>query len=254
MNMKIRTKWRVATLVMMLVVATLVPCASAGTGDYLDATSPEVGVEWVTEYTIPYDDLPWSDDSAEGFYNALGTDGWTKKFNKGNDDTNENQFEFSGLDSYFIDGVDIAYYQGHGDYYATHLSTLSKWVCFDDEIEWGDHDLEWIALHHCRSTQQPWYFKGEHYGLNGVHLICGFDTSSLNYAQDGGNFANRLINDELVRDAWYHAMDESHNYNHTVTVIGENLNCGSDHIWGHGTVISDPPVDQYYVTWKYYLH
>ena len=115
----------------------------------------------------------------------------------------------------------------------------------------GDHDLEWIALHSCHSTKSPGNFKGSHYGLDGVHLICGFKTSGINRAADGTNFANRLLSAEKVKDAWYHAIDETHGSGYTVRIIGENSNCGNDKVWKEGFVTADPTVDSSYSSWTY---
>ncbi len=248
--MKRRTTCMKFALIIAVSSVILISYANAGTGDDNDATSPEVGVEWVTEYSFPHSPLPNSDDSAKAFYNGLGNAGWTRRFDKGNGDTKEAHFEYNGQDSTYIDGVDIAWYQGHGTKSRLELSTYWKWVGFSNEIEWGDHDLEWIALHSCHSTEEPSNFKGSHYGLNGVHLICGFKTAALNCV-DGGNFANRLLNGEKVRHAWRHAIDDTHGSGYTVRIIGENSACGNDHIWGEGSVIADPTVDSGYYMWTY---
>ena len=202
-----------------------------------------VGVEWVTEYTWPLCCLPNCDDNAIGFYNRLGDAGWIQRFNKGDDDADEEHFEYDGLDYMYIDGVDIAFYSGHGTNTKLTLSTVWKKVYFQDEIMWGDSDLEWIALHSCNSTEIPENFKGSPYGLSGVHLICGFVTESFDVPDDGENFAQNLLDGETVKEAWFDAVDESHGAGTTLRVIGENEDCEDDHIWGQGSVIDDPPVD-----------
>jgi len=105
-------------------------------------------------------------------------------------------------------------------------------------------------LHSCHSTEKPSNFKGSHYGLNGVHLICGFKTAALNCV-DGGNFAQKLLDGETVIDAWYHAIDQTHGTGYTVQIIGENSDCENDHIWGEGSVIADPTVDAQWSKWTY---
>jgi len=91
--MKRRTTCMKFALIIAVSSVILMSCANAGTGDDNDATSPEVGVEWVTDYSWPHSDLPNSDDSAIAFYNGLGNAGWTKKFNKGNNNAKEEHFE-----------------------------------------------------------------------------------------------------------------------------------------------------------------
>jgi hypothetical protein len=86
---------------------------------------------------------------------------------------------------------------------------------------------------------------------NGVHLVCGFYTAAVNYAEYGGNFADRLLNGETVKDVWFHAIDETHGSDRSLHVIGESSNCRYDHIWGEGSVISDPTVDGTIYYWDF---
>lgn len=250
-------KNKLKSITLLLIAICLVSNASAGTGDDSDSSSPEVGIEWVTDYSWPYSDLPNSDNSAEDFYNTLGNAGWTKKFNMGNSYASDAHFEHSGVngvDSSYVDGADIVFYQGHGEDDSLHLATYTKRVIYENEIKWGDYDLEWIALHSCSSTAEPSNFiqgNGPEYGFNGVHLVCGFYTTALNYAEDGGNFADRLLNGETVKDAWFHAIDETHGSGRSLRVIGESSNCRYDHIWGEGSVISDPTVDGTTYYWDF---
>jgi len=256
MKPKVLSGISVLIVTLLIVGAIFVPAVSAdeinpgaidGTGD--DGGTPEVGVEWSTA-----GGLDNSDDSAGGFYNTLGDAGWTRKFNKGDANALESHFEyFNNGDRNYIDGVDIAFFNGHGS--DQHISLgPGKDVFFSSEIEWGDYDLEWIGLHSCHSTAEPDNFKGSHYGLNGVHLICGFETESLNYAEDGPSFAERLLDGENVPIAWYHAMDETHPSDKVVQMVAEDNSVWNDCIWGQGSVASDPPVDGLWSAWSYKLH
>ncbi|MDK2826051.1 MAG: hypothetical protein PWQ63_1797 [Methanolobus sp.] len=226
--------------------------ASAGTGDDSDSSSPEVGVEWVCDYTYPYADLPNSDDSAVGFYNRMGNAGWTKKFSKGNSNAKAAHFEQSGSDTTYIDAVDIAFYQGHGAAGRLDVSTYTEKV-YANEAEWGDYDLEWIGLHAC-SVLSNNNFKGS---LNGAHLICGFSTTAYNCASDGTNWAAYMIDDGAnddaytVKNAWFSAIDVNQPSGVTLKVFGETSSCGNDKVWGQGTVISDPTPDSTYSTWTH---
>lgn len=248
--MKKKTKWRVAALIIVLSVMALMPCANAGTGDDNDASYPEVGVEWVNDYTLPLLDLDQCDDSANGLYNRLGNIGWTKRFNKGDSDAKAAHFEYANHDSTYIDAVDIALYAGHGSQNKLDISTVWEKVYYDEAL-WGDYDLEWIGLDCCYAGSH--YFA---YPLNGVHLICGFSTTANDY-DNGKHWADYLINDGgddvayKVKDAWFYGMDVHHGSGTTLRVNGENADCGNDYIWGQGSVIADPPVDDYYVYWTY---
>lgn len=239
-------------LVVLCVLTVLILPVSAGTGDDSDSSSPEVGIEWVIDYTYPYSDLPNSEDSATGFYDRLGNEGWNKKFNKGNSDAKDEHFEQSGVDTTYIDGVDIAFYQGHGSSGKLDISAVWEKV-YSNEAEWGDYDLEWIGLHACDVLSNGDFSDA----LHGIHLICGFSTTAYNYADDGENWADYLIDDGAnddaysVKDAWFYGIDINQPSGVTLKVFGETSSCGNDKIWGQGTVISDPTVDGYYNIWTH---
>jgi hypothetical protein len=220
----------------------------AGTKDNRDSSYPTVGVEWGSDYDPPSCDLPNSDETATNFYNALGNAGWKKMFNYGDTSALVNHFTVQG-DRYYIDGVDMAFYAGHGRWDGLNLPTL-RYAWFSD-CEWGDNDLEWILLHGCYTTLVPSNFR-YHPAMNGVHLVCGY--SSFGY--DSGNgatgaaIAQRLLmgSGQTVKDAWFYGIDDCFGPPITLRVIGENSTMGNEKIYGYGPV-SEPPVDQYYTEW-----
>jgi len=230
--------------------ATLVPLKA--TKDYHDLDYPQVGVEWVTEYDFS-SPLPMSDDNALGFYNTLGNAGWIQMFEYGNNETDGSHFTAATEDWRYIDGVDVAYYSGHASYHWLDLGPGLLNVVPYTLCEWGDHDLEWIFLHGCHTTALPVDFKSlPYWAMNGVHLVCGYITVGWD-TDDGATLATYLLNGETVKDAWFHAIDKTHDGNFTLRVIGENEACGNDHIWGSGSVISDQPVDgTVYDAWVHY--
>jgi hypothetical protein len=220
--------------------ATLVPLR--GTADFHDSDFPQVGIEWSNG-----DNLVWSDETAIGFYNTLGDAGWVKTFEYGDSETQVDHFDV-GDDWKYIDGVDIALFAGHGGF---------DWIRLDDDYlffngcEWGDYDLEWILLHGCHTTQYPIAYKAwPHWAMNGVHLVCGYDTVGWD-CNDGTNISSRLLNYEPIKDAWFNGIDQTHNSSFRLRVIGEDASVGNDHIWGYGFVAFDPPVDQ--STWDYWV-
>lgn len=71
----------------MMVTLLMMPMSTVAYGK-------TVGVEWVQNYaTCGYGDLSATKSDAEGFYNALGNTGWTKKFDVGNGNAWESDFE-----------------------------------------------------------------------------------------------------------------------------------------------------------------
>ncbi len=65
--------------------------AHASSGD--DTNEKEIGIEWVNDYHGRASYLPYSDDSAKGFLKHLVSKGFTKSFEKGNDNAWEKHFE-----------------------------------------------------------------------------------------------------------------------------------------------------------------
>lgn len=227
---------------------TLVPLKA--TKDNHDEDYPQVGVEWVTEYDSS-SPLPLSDDNAIGFYNTLGNAGWVQMFEYGNNETDGSHFTAATEDWQYIDGVDTAYYSGHASYHWLDLGPGLFNVVPYTLCEWGDHDLEWIFLHGCHTTALSEDFKSlPHWAMNGVHLVCGYVTVAWD-TDDGVTLATYLLEGETVKEAWFRAIDETHDANFTLKVIGENEACGSDHIWGSGSVVLDQPVDAAYYEWIY---
>ena len=231
--------------------ATLVPLKA--TKDNRDLDYPQVGVVWVTEYDPPSSPLPLSDDNALGFYNTLGNAGWVQMFEHGNNEADAGHFTAINEDWQYIDGVDIAYYSGHANGFCLCLGPgviLNN--VFYNTCEWGDYDLEWIFLHGCHTTEQSGIFKSlPNWAMNGVHLVCGYTTVGWD-TDDGATLATYLLEGQTVKDAWFRAIDKTHDDNFTLRVIGENEACGNDHIWGSGSVIPDQPIDAAYYEWIYY--
>jgi hypothetical protein len=253
--------------IVIILILTLTNTAFAGAGDDSDASYPEVGVEWVSDY--PGDnDLPLADDSAEDFYEHLGDTGWTQRFNRGDDNAWERIFKKYGLengwDKYYADAVDIVFFHGHACAGAINFSDDShddEWLEYD-EAEWGDWDVEWVLLGGCNTLADDdggLKSSGKFaQALNGAHSICGAATS-LTHANYGVQVAIRLTDDDgegadfayEVGAAWFLGVYYTQGIGRTIRVIGENSDCFfNDFIWGQDSgPISDPTVDGYYNEW-----
>ncbi|MDY6892343.1 MAG: DUF6345 domain-containing protein [Chloroflexota bacterium] len=247
-------------------LSTLVPVTGDwyGLGDDWDPMEPEVVVEWIEDYDgTPLTNLPNAEESASGFYDCLGNNGWTKRFNKGDHFAQEADFEVDGLDYEVVDAVDIVWFEGHGGEGKIFFGQYS----FGDgkvnynEAEWGDGDVEWIFLNACEtladdggSTKASGKFAQ---ALNGVHLICGAVSELHNYPHQGYDVAERLIgtgglDPMTVRWAWFEGIDETEDSDVTLRVIAENEDCLNDYIWKIETgPVADPPVDQSYTYRNY---
>ncbi len=168
-----------------------------------------------------YDDAPYADDCAEGFYYTLGNAGWKLSFNYGDALAWESDFEKSsvgGSDRYFVDDVDFAFFAGHGDSGKIGFSTnydgdgnYEKQVHYS-EVKWGDRDLEWMTLVTC-DTLDPDY-KDEWIAHacagNHLHALLGFKTKiePSDAKVLGTTFADYLLDGKGIKDAWKTATKE----------------------------------------------
>jgi hypothetical protein len=155
-----------------------------------DSDLNEVGVEWVENYHGVYgmNNLTWTSEEAEGFYNRLGEIGWTKKFDFGDDLAWEADFEkpaVNGWDYLYADNVDFAYFAGHGTPDAFWFGTKHDWdgtylYCVHySEAEWGDQDLEWIVISACNVLNDEYSDVFSRWGwpvFKGLHAIFGLAT------------------------------------------------------------------------------
>jgi len=226
----------------------------------------EVGVEWTNDYGFWYNDpdegwinlgdLSGCDDDATDFSNKLGNDGWSQDFNRGDGDAYEEGFKkesLGGTDSDWIDEVDFAFYAGHG--YPTgfyfnndHDDKKLRGTDTHHDAEWGDLDLEWIALACCEVLKES-----DNHGdcfdrwgwdvFKGLHQIEGFDTAISDDPNHGEIFADYMIvNEYTIENAWFKMADDTESSGTRAVVMGvcdDGYVTQDDHLWGHGSVASD---------------
>jgi hypothetical protein len=278
-------------LLVVLAVAALWASGTIGPSevyaayDTEDDSVIEVGVEWIVHYDdLP--DLPYADDSAEGFYSLLGQAGWSKRFHWGDSSAWEIDFKrpepgWDGIDYQYIDKVDIAWFDGHGAFgtlifnvaqddeelQSFNYDPLDEWnpgTGPQDEARWGDLDLEWIFLNGCETLKYPgWVGQGSRpkaycdfgWALNGIHLICGWIDHKAS-RPDGVAVANYLLGwsgkpKSPVIEAWWEGLSDSQDAGLKVRAIGESSTYAYEYIWGQGLVNADPTPDDYLYVWDY---
>jgi hypothetical protein len=182
-----------------------------------DANDMEVGVEWVNDYPDWIgNDLSWTDDSAEGFYNILVHSlGWTGVFDRGDGDAWEMDFEkptVGGRDHAYADDVDFAFFCGHGSPGRSWFGTDhdgdgdNSFMLDYTEAEWGDKDLEWIALATCETLAEDGVYETWGPAFRGLHAMFGYATVSYDVA-DGLVFAEYLRDHRSwsIGDCWVNA-------------------------------------------------
>ncbi len=108
-------------LVVVLAVGTL--CFAqpvlAGSADDNDSTSPDVGGEWVEDYSGTQSglgNLTQTQESVTGLINKLTSYSWYQRFNWGNSAAWEEDFKkvsSGGTDTTYADAVDLVVFSGH---------------------------------------------------------------------------------------------------------------------------------------------
>jgi hypothetical protein len=226
---------------------------------FFDSRDPDDGYDEVgVEYVQYYHNKPCGGSNITGtksdaldFRDELvGHLGWTDKYSWGNYSAFE--MDFGTHNNSYADAVDFAYFSGHGyngNFQFSHENMdCMVWYgeCFN---QWGDNDLEWIAISSCRtlrksSTNQYW--SGWYGCFNGLHVMLGWHTVSLD-VNTGKPFGHQLgRHHHTVWTSWKNACRSSHNVNlwtHTRKIVGiaeEEIHF-SDHAWGAGPVAPDYP-------------
>ncbi len=239
-------------------------------GNNLKSSARECGGEWVNNYPSE-DDLSQSSHSVDEFLDKIKNDGdgFSEDFEYGDSLAWKQDFMSSsegGTEDDYVDDVDIAMYQGHGntdgltfrndvpagddDEKLLRKNDAKDDVPYPHEGAYGDEDLEWMGWRACYClSDNDWYES-----FDGLHLLLGLD----GWAKDinsGQKWANKMIDDgwwdtaHPVKASWFASIDNVEPWVET-KVIGENGAVGDDYLWGEGSVASDPSHDGSYKTWE----
>jgi hypothetical protein len=205
----------------------------------------EVGIEWINICNpCGNSDLSCRDDVAVDFYDILRANGYLGRFNFGNASAWESDFKEPN-DQYYVDSVDIALHADHGGNCRFAFGNTSRDDCRlrASEAEWGNQDLEWIILDDC--SVLPGNFGWDCWidAFQGLHLILSFDTSAHDVCSRGEHFANKLVDGWTLKQAWFYACEQTEGAGTYAAVVGASkagVSTANDHIWGFGSVASDP--------------
>lgn len=205
----------------------------------------EVGVEWINICSpCGNANLGCRDDVAVRFYNVLRAHGYVGLFNFGNASAWESDFK-EPHDQYYVDACDIVYHADHGNHCRFAFGNTSHDDCrlWASEARWGNQDLEWIVLDDCSCLPRNFGWTCWTGAFQGLHLICGFDTGAHDYCSRGERFANKLVAGWTVLQAWFYACETTEGDGTYAAVMGAvkgSQDSYYDHIWGFGSVCSDP--------------
>ncbi len=248
--------------------------ALAATAD--DGGTPEIGVEWITDWPGTADDRANWYHSATRLYNEIKGAGWIGRFNYGNTSAWEKDFKhaaYGGINDLIIDNVDLAMIGTHGSsawdsYYGRSLSSVDfstnnhDWHLSPGEARraYGNKDLEWLAFDSCSVLRDDsmWYW---YQTFDGLHLMLGFaNTMYVVYPGDGGVWGDQMQQKgwwifghgaKTVTQAWFTAVEDQQPSGVRARVLAETLDSYNDYIWGQGYVSPDYANNGAYWYWDH---
>ncbi len=156
-------------------------------------------------------------------------------------------------DSSWIDNTDITFFVGHGNvgYFVFEDNSHDDSYLDNNDAtgDWGDKDLEWLALYSCqvlgRGTDGQEPFRNWKQEFDGLHLLLGFHTNAAVRNAFSGAFASNMVDSNMtVLQAWFEAIDD-HQPNDRVGIVmgvlraSDNVWNYNDHFHGKGSVGPD---------------
>ena len=197
--------------------------------------------------------------------------GWSQVFSLGCAACSEDYYKRSasgGSENSWVDGTSIHFRNSHCGLAWDSFwgKTLSSIPFTDGSVTpgeayraWGDYDLEWMAVKCCSllrdSSKAYWYTT-----FDGLHLMLGFKTSSYGATNFGRDWAQRMKkttilwwtwDGQTVTQAWFNTTDATQPSGTTARVLAEVYNNYNDHLWGQGSVSSDPSYNGWYWWWDH---
>ncbi|MES9940718.1 MAG: DUF6345 domain-containing protein [Candidatus Thiodiazotropha sp. 6PLUC2] len=191
-------------------------------------------------------------DLEQGFIDRMQTAGVAERFSWSGTLAWEQDFKASS-DSSWIDNTDMTFYVGHGyggGFTFEDTTHDDGTLDYDDATgDWGDKDLEWLALLSCQVLKDDWSgmsrFDRWKQEFDGLHLLLGFHTNAYAWSSFSGEFADNMLksNPMTVKTAWFEATDTDQPASVVPVVMGVLDNNGmsnvNDYFWGKGSVGPD---------------
>lgn len=219
--------------------------------------SLELLVGGVRDYGIEIPAMEFG-NVAQSFANEMSNSGVTKRFFWTGNSAWEQDFK-SPNDSNWIDNTDITLYTGHGNSggFTFNVNKQDTVIDTNDATgDWGDKDLEWLALYSCQVLRlglNPNVVGRWGQEFDGLHILLGFHTNAGANMGFTGEFAHNMLRNQFlwwnkpmkVRVAWFDATD-SHQSNGRVAVAMGPIRSGNvsnynDYFHGKGSVGPDIP-------------
>lgn len=226
---------------------------SSGLSSLFDGFIPAVeAVGGVTDYGTENAVTNEFGDLEQGFIDRMQSAGVVERFSWSGTSAWEQDFK-SPNDSDWIDNTDITFYVGHGyggGFTFENTSNDDGTLDYDDATgDWGDKDLEWLALLSCQVMKQEWSgmsrFDRWKQEFDGLHLLLGFHTNAYARSSFSGEFADNMLKSSplRVRQAWFEATDTNQPDGVVPVAMGvirhDGVSNMNDYFWGKGSVGPD---------------
>ena len=200
--------------------------AVSRSGDRLDPAGPAalftVGVEWIQYYNGTAPDLAGVPPDANGFYNSLRAQGWTGRFNWGNNAAWEKDWRdcaLGGIDcTWGVDRAEFVYFSGHGSPARIYFGVnKDSYDFFGGNARF--QNVRWAAFSSCQTLRAgPYVGTGNPpltYWFNafqGAYMLLGFHSNMGDIAFGGPLVDNMRLPKFLglplygaqrsIREAW----------------------------------------------------
>jgi hypothetical protein len=205
--------------------------------------------EWVNDYHGQQPPLSLSDDAAIGFYEELSSaPNWQGRFIIGDDNGLAQEIHWKeATDSNYIDNTNFAYFAGHGAsdrivFY--HPSDENQRSLYYNEAQWGNGQVDWIALDACNVLQESGKDNWKS-AFKGLHSIVGWHTNAYAHQNFGNIFSARLKLGDTIWYAWRYAGQYCAPSYYEIAILAVDLDgnpstrdCVDDHIYEKGQWIS----------------
>jgi hypothetical protein len=190
-------------------------------------------------------------------FNWTGLSAWERDFKQGG----------TGLDHLYVDNVDMTFYIGHGNGggFTFESNQDDSKLSYGDAVgDWGNGDLEWLALLSCQVLKNT--YDGKSWAqrwiphFDGLHIMLGFETNAHDWDLFGFTFADWLhgrfgfLPPMPVRSAWFLAKAQQQPAADIAVAIGVvgpgNCTDMNDYFHGRGPVGPDIRANQVQGAWR----
>lgn len=242
--------------------------------DYAHATLQSSWKEAGSSFIGVSGGLGGSQGNVQGFVNNLSADGWNINFVWGDGDAWESDWRRNDDD--WVDAADFVFYTGHADMNGWALSSPDDGSLVFSEVGggpqnpgdiWGRQDLEWVIVAACGPLQDQVISNGGgdvfarwDGAFDGLHQLLGYGAITFDNEEEGDRVTDFARSGDTVINSWFRAAREIQPTLNGATppdgplvwvgvmYVGKSgVDPGNDHIWGHGSVSSDPTSPTFFV-------